>query len=92
MTTYDKGLHIHSTITSAGKLTLSLVEAETPAPGADEVVIRMGAAPINPSDLGLLFASADLSTLRELEATEGTGVVADMPPCRHEPGDHRAAY
>lgn len=54
-------LRLTSTITSAGRLEVRLVDVETRAPGADEVVIRVEASPINPSDLGLLFGPADLS-------------------------------
>jgi NADPH2:quinone reductase len=42
-------------------LELSLVEAPVLAPGPNEVLIRVEAAPINPSDLGLLLAGADMS-------------------------------
>ena len=40
---------------------LSLVTTSIPKPGADEVIVRIEAAPINPSDLGLLLANADWS-------------------------------
>ena len=56
------GLELRSIITGAGELELSLVNAPTPTPRADEVVVRIEAAPINPSDLGLLLGPADLST------------------------------
>ena len=56
------GLELRSIITGAGELELSLVNAPTPTPGADEVVVRIEAAPINPSDLGLLLGPADLAT------------------------------
>jgi len=56
------GLELRSTITSAGELELSLVNLPTPTPKPDEVVVRIEAAPINPSDLGLLLGPADLST------------------------------
>ena len=56
------GLELRSIITGAGELELSLVNAPTPTPKADEVVVRIEAAPINPSDLGLLLGPADLST------------------------------
>src|SRR5208337_2509468 len=56
------GLELRSTITGAGDLELSLVNAPIPTPRPDEVVIRVEAAPINPSDLGLLLGPADLST------------------------------
>jgi len=54
-------LQLRSTISSAGQLELKLVDLETPAPGPDEVVIRVEATPINPSDLGLLLGPADMS-------------------------------
>jgi NADPH:quinone reductase-like Zn-dependent oxidoreductase len=56
------GLELRSIITGAGELELSLVNAPMPTPKADEVVVRIEAAPINPSDLGLLLGPADLST------------------------------
>jgi NADPH:quinone reductase-like Zn-dependent oxidoreductase len=56
------GLELRSIITRAGELELSLVNAPMPTPKADEVVVRVEAAPINPSDLGLLLGPADLST------------------------------
>ncbi len=52
---------LHSTITSTGQLQLSLAEIDTPQPAPDEVLIRVEAAPINPSDLGLLIGPADIS-------------------------------
>ena len=57
------GLQLRSCVTSGGELRLTLVQVDTPAPGAGEVVVRVEAAPINPSDLGLLTGPADLSTL-----------------------------
>ena len=55
-------LHMVSLVTAAGELEVSLAEATVPAPGDDEVVIRVEAAPINPSDLILLLAGADPRT------------------------------
>ena len=49
---------LHSLVTDSGELQLSLVEVPLVAPGADEVVVRVEATPINPSDLGGLFAGA----------------------------------
>jgi NADPH:quinone reductase len=57
---HSAGLQLRSLVTEAGMLELSLVEVATPVPGPDEVVIRIEAAPINPSDLGLLLAGANL--------------------------------
>jgi NADPH:quinone reductase len=56
-----KSLELRSLIKSSGELELSLAEVEVPAPGADEVLVRVEAAPINPSDLGLLFGPADMA-------------------------------
>jgi NADPH2:quinone reductase len=53
------GLQLRSLVKKSGEMELSLVAAAVPKPGADEVVVRIDAAPINPSDLGLLLANAD---------------------------------
>ncbi len=58
----DIALELRSLVTSGGTLELSLHEVPVPAPGADEVLVRVEASPINPSDLGLLIASADMTT------------------------------
>jgi len=59
---------LRSTVTSAGRLQLAIVDVETPTPAADEVVIRVEASPLNPSDLGLLLGPADM-TRAELGGT-----------------------
>ena len=56
-----KGLQLLSTVGEDGNLTAHLAEQELPAPKGHEVLIRVEAAPINPSDLGLLFGPADLA-------------------------------
>ncbi len=53
---------LRSTVTEDGSVTLGVHEADVAAPGPDEVTVRIEAAPINPSDLGMLFAGADMST------------------------------
>ena len=63
------GLQLRSIVRDTGELELSLVRVPTPAPAADEVVVRVEATPINPSDIGLLFGAADLATL----AVRGSG-------------------
>jgi hypothetical protein len=55
------GLQLWSLVTHNGELELSLKRLPIPTPDGDEVVIRVLAAPINPSDLGLLFGPADMS-------------------------------
>ncbi|HET9625994.1 MAG TPA: zinc-binding dehydrogenase [Kofleriaceae bacterium] len=56
-------LQLISLVTAAGDLELSLAPVAIPSPGPDEVVIRIEAAPINPSDLILLLAGVDPRTL-----------------------------
>ena len=51
---------ITSTLREDGKLVVELTEAELPEPAGSQVLVRIEAAPINPSDLGLLFGPADL--------------------------------
>jgi NADPH2:quinone reductase len=58
----DTALELRSLVTSDGRLELSLHEVPVPVPGANEVLVRVEASPINPSDLGLLIASADMTT------------------------------
>ena len=58
------GLELRSLVTSGGELELSLVDVPMKEPGPDQVVVRVEATPINPSDLGLLLGAADISTAR----------------------------
>src|SRR5271169_6627086 len=73
------GLQLRSLITRAGQLELSLVEKPTPTPGPNEVVVRVEASPINPSDLGLLLGPADLSTIKAGGTAERPLVTAAVP-------------
>jgi len=73
------GLQMRSTITPAGALELALVPTEFAAPGPDEVLVRVDATPINPSDIGLLFGAADLSTVRVGGTPERPVVTASVP-------------
>ena len=57
----DKALELRSLVTSDGTLELSLHEVDVPTPADNEVLVRIEAAPINPSDLGLLVATAAYS-------------------------------
>ena len=58
------GLQLRSLIKKSGELEISLLEIPTPEPSADEVVVRVEASPINPSDLGLLVGAADMTTAK----------------------------
>ena len=58
----DSALELRSTVTSQGTLELSLHEVPVPTPAANEVLVRVEASPINPSDLGVLIPGADMTT------------------------------
>jgi NADPH2:quinone reductase len=73
------GQQLRSLVTADGVLELSLATVEVPEPGPDEVLIRVEAAPINPSDLGLLLAGADLSTASASGTPEQPVITAEVP-------------
>ncbi|MDR3381625.1 zinc-binding dehydrogenase [Cupriavidus basilensis] len=73
------GLQLRSLIKSGGELELSLDSIDTPQPGPDEVLIRIEASPLNPSDLGLLFGAADMSTAKASGTAERPVVTARVP-------------
>ncbi len=78
--TNSTGLQLRSEAKSTGELEISLVDVEIPEPGPDDVVIRVEATPINPSDLGLLVGAADMSTARAGGTATHPRVTADIPP------------
>jgi NADPH2:quinone reductase len=73
------GLQLRSHVKPDGELEITLVDKAFAAPGADEVRVRIEATPINPSDLGLLFGPADLSTLAVGGSAERPVVTARVP-------------
>src|SRR3954452_9084447 len=73
------GLQLRSLLKKSGELELSLVEIPTPEPADDEVVVRVEASPINPSDLGLLIGPAGTSTAKVSGTKEAPVVTAKMP-------------
>lgn len=75
----DTNIQLTSTISENGKLTLALKNIEMPQPGPDEVVVRLEAAPLNPSDLGVLFSAADMSTAVQLGTVQNPVITADVP-------------
>ena len=74
----DHFLQLRSTVTSSGQLRVMLAEVPMPVPGPDEVIIRIEASPINPSDMGLLFGLADLSNARMEGSAAQQALVADI--------------
>jgi len=75
------GLQLRSLIKANGELEISLHEVPTPEPAADEVIVRVEATPINPSDIGLLFGAADMATAR-VSGTLARPVVSAQVPER----------
>jgi NADPH2:quinone reductase len=73
MTTQSR--QIISTLGSDGKLIVEIMPEEIPDPTGHQVLVKVEAAPINPSDLALLFGPADLENA---EYSEGR-IVATMP-------------
>ena len=73
------GLQLRSLIKKNGELEISLLEVPTPEPSADEVVVRIEATPINPSDLGLLVGAADMSTAKAGGTKELPVITATVP-------------
>ncbi len=70
-----ESVELRSTVQPDGTLRLTLDPIELPEPGPGQVLVRVEAAPINPSDLGLMFGPADMSSL----ARDGQGLTARIP-------------
>ena len=76
---HREGLQLQSTVTKGGQLEISLAMVETPSPGPDDIVIRVEASPINPSDLGLLFGPADMQAATSGGSADRPVVTAPVP-------------
>src|SRR5947209_2737814 len=74
------GLQLRSMARKEGIVELSLVSVPTPEPKPEEVIVRIDASPINPSDQGLLFAGADMSTAKASGTAHDPVVTASIPP------------
>ena len=74
----DTNIQLTSTISEDNKLTLALQDIKIPQPGADEVVIRIEAAPLNPSDLAVMFSAADMSTATQSGTEQNPVITADV--------------
>ncbi len=76
----DTSLQLRSLVTADGELVLSLESIAMPTPASNEVLVRLEAAPINPSDIGLLFGAADMSTAALTGNAERPVLTARVPP------------
>lgn len=79
MATLKDGLQLRSLVKSSGELELSLARVPTLDPGENDIVVQIEATPINPSDLGLLFARADVTTLKAAGTPEAPTLTAAIP-------------
>src|SRR5882762_4275339 len=73
------GLQLRSLIKKSGELEISLASVPTPEPGPDDVVVRVEASPINPSDLGLLVGAADMTTAKASGSKDAPVITAKVP-------------
>ena len=72
-------LQLRSLVQADGTLQISLEPTPVPTAGPDEVLIQVQATPINPSDIGLLFGPADLSSVKVTGSADRPLVTARIP-------------
>ncbi len=73
-------LQMFSTITDAGEMRLELLEKPTPQPETNQVLVRIEATPINPSDLGVMFGLSDMANAKSSGAGNDTVLTATVSP------------
>jgi NADPH:quinone reductase-like Zn-dependent oxidoreductase len=73
------GLQLRSLIKKSGELELSLAGVPIPEPEPDQVVVKVEATPLNPSDLGLLLGPADMSTAKASGSGATIKITAKVP-------------
>lgn len=73
------GLQLRSLVTDEGELQLSLMRVPVADPGPDEILVRIDATPINPSDIGLLFGAADMRHAKFSGSGDEVRVTAPIP-------------
>jgi NADPH:quinone reductase len=72
-------LQLRSLVKGSAQLEVSLASVAIPEPDAYEVLVRIEASPLNPSDIGLLFGPADMSTARVSGTPDRPILTADIP-------------
>jgi len=73
-------LQMHSTVSTEGQLMMSLSATPMPTPKADQVIVRVEATPINPSDHGVMFGWSDMSKAASTGSGKDTVLTAPVPP------------
>ncbi|MGB7452546.1 MAG: hypothetical protein WBM36_10515, partial [Lysobacterales bacterium] len=74
-----QNLQLRSLVKENNTLELSLLETGVPEPGPDDVIVRVEATPLNPSDLALLLGPAVVSSARVSGSPARPVVTADIP-------------
>jgi NADPH2:quinone reductase len=74
-----RALQLRSLVTASQTVELSLADVDVPAPQPNQVMLRVEAAPINPSDLGLLLAGADVARATAGGTADRPVVTAPLP-------------
>jgi len=72
-------LQVRSLVKESGELEVSLARVAIPDPASNEVLVRIEATPINPSDLGLLFGAADMSAAKLSGTADRPVITAHIP-------------
>jgi len=78
----SSALQLQSLVRGNGTLEISLARIPVPVPKDDEVLVRVEATPLNPSDLGLLFGAADMGTAQASGSASQPVITARIPPER----------
>ncbi|MGA0599128.1 zinc-binding dehydrogenase [Caulobacter sp. KR2-114] len=72
------GLQLRSLVKDTGEIEISLARVPIPQPADDEILVRIEATPINPSDLGLLLGPIDVSTAKVSGSGDDAVVTAPL--------------
>ena len=72
-------LQMVSTVTNSGELRLELVEQQMPEPKPGQIIVRVEATPINPSDHGVMFGWSNMSAATSSGSGRDTVLTAPVP-------------
>ncbi|EED34102.1 NADH oxidoreductase [Luminiphilus syltensis NOR5-1B] len=75
-----KTLQMQSCVHPEGTIECAFFEVDIPDPKEHEVLIQVEAAPINPSDLGLMFGPAAIDSAKPGERNGYPSVTLSLPP------------